>query len=403
MASFDAAAAEFAGKALGTFWTLFFAASVAADLDLLPGVSARLRLFAARGKQADAVPSSPSAPAHPARGVEVVGSARLVRALLRRRHRVQRVRARARAGCRAHLGGTRGRDARVVPLPSARRAAFPGDGVRREAPRGRAHAPRGLPGRRFLLRRRAGDARDARNETRGVRDRSRRAREGARGGDAREVCLRERRRRGADAFHVGAARFVAFRRRVSRHPGSGHRFDPRSAPRARSRARWQARPCPLRASRASPRAPPPSRSGPGEASAVPPTSGAAARDAASDGDDAGDAREDRSRTRLSFGTKLRRFDNSRRDVGRLHTRTKRTTPCLAATGSRWSRRRTTWRSAFCTRGWRSSPARARFRDWRPCWRRWAPTSRSRRGGRTRGTSRRSRVPEEQVGHGPGVL
>ena len=65
MASFDAAAAEFAGKALGTFWTLFFAASVAADLDLLPGVSARLRLFAARGKQADAVPSSPSAPAHP--------------------------------------------------------------------------------------------------------------------------------------------------------------------------------------------------------------------------------------------------------------------------------------------------------------------------------------------------
>ena len=65
MASFDAAAAEFAGKALGTFWTLFFAASVAADLDLLPGVSARLRLFAARGKQADAEPSSPSAPAHP--------------------------------------------------------------------------------------------------------------------------------------------------------------------------------------------------------------------------------------------------------------------------------------------------------------------------------------------------
>ena len=65
MASFDAAAAEFAGKALGTFWTLFFAASVAADLDLLPGVSARLRLFAARGKQADAEPSSPSAPADP--------------------------------------------------------------------------------------------------------------------------------------------------------------------------------------------------------------------------------------------------------------------------------------------------------------------------------------------------
>ena len=65
MASFDAAAAEFAGKALGTFWTLFFAASVAADLDLLPGVSARLRLFAARGKHADAEPSSPSAPADP--------------------------------------------------------------------------------------------------------------------------------------------------------------------------------------------------------------------------------------------------------------------------------------------------------------------------------------------------
>ena len=56
MASFDAAASEFAEKALGTFWTLFFAASVAADLDLLPGVSARLRLFAARGKQADAEP-----------------------------------------------------------------------------------------------------------------------------------------------------------------------------------------------------------------------------------------------------------------------------------------------------------------------------------------------------------
>jgi 3-oxo-5-alpha-steroid 4-dehydrogenase 3 len=63
MASLDAAAAEFAAKALGTFWTLFFAASVVADLDLLPGVSARLRAFAARGKQADAEPSSPSAPA----------------------------------------------------------------------------------------------------------------------------------------------------------------------------------------------------------------------------------------------------------------------------------------------------------------------------------------------------
>jgi 3-oxo-5-alpha-steroid 4-dehydrogenase 3 len=63
MASLDAAPAEFAAKALGTFWTLFFAASVVADLDLLPGVSARLRAFAARGKQADAEPSSPSAPA----------------------------------------------------------------------------------------------------------------------------------------------------------------------------------------------------------------------------------------------------------------------------------------------------------------------------------------------------
>ena len=63
MASLDAAAAEFAAKALGTFWTLFFAASVVADLDLLPGVSARLRAFATRGKQADAEPSSPSAPA----------------------------------------------------------------------------------------------------------------------------------------------------------------------------------------------------------------------------------------------------------------------------------------------------------------------------------------------------
>ena len=56
MASLDAAAAEFAAKALGTFWTLFFAASVVADIDLLPGVSARLRAFAARGKQADAEP-----------------------------------------------------------------------------------------------------------------------------------------------------------------------------------------------------------------------------------------------------------------------------------------------------------------------------------------------------------
>ena len=60
-ASFDAAVAEFAGKALGTFWTVFFAASVVADLDLLPGVSASLRVFATRGKQADAEPSSPSA------------------------------------------------------------------------------------------------------------------------------------------------------------------------------------------------------------------------------------------------------------------------------------------------------------------------------------------------------
>ena len=284
MASFDAAAAEFAGKALGTFWTLFFAASVAADLDLLPGVSARLRLFAARGKQADAVPSSPSSPAHPraaskwwvphawfahfyvvgiacnafvlahALAVEPISAEHaaatlascLFQAHVARRFLETAFVARHREGARMHLAGylvgVFYYVAAPVTLatPETRRAVC--ETVRVALAKALAEATRA----RFTS---------------------------ASGGDEAPTLSRRRAR---------SSLVAAPRHRIGASVRSS------SAPRSVSSALRRARvPCARRARRRRRRL----RARVGEASAVPPTSGAAARDAASDGDDAGDARE----------------------------------------------------------------------------------------------------------------
>ena len=302
MASFDAAAAEFAGKALGTFWTLFFAASVAADLDLLPGVSARLRLFAARGKQADAEPSSPSAPADPraaskwwvphawfahfyvvgiacnafvlahALAVEPISAEHaaatlascLFQAHVARRFLETAFVARHREGARMHLAGylvgvfyyvaapvtfatpeTTRAVCETVRVALAKALA--------EAARASGSASGGdeAPTRFFFASPRVGAAvRSSLGTARSVSS----ALAGAPVSVARVAA-------GAAAFALGSAKQARCHRLLARL---------RETPRATETTR---------ATRA----------------------------------------KDRSRTRLSFGTKLRRFDNSRRDVGRLHT------------------------------------------------------------------------------------
>ena len=318
MASFDAAAAEFAGKALGTFWTLFFAASVAADLDLLPGVSARLRLFAARGKQADAEPSSPSAPADPraaskwwvphawfahfyvvgiacnafvlahALAVEPISAEHaaatlascLFQAHVARRFLETAFVARHREGARMHLAGylvgvfyyvaapvtfatpetTRAvcetvRVALAKALAEATRARFTSASGGDEAPTLFTSA-RAL--RRFPSPRFAPPRIGA-----SVRSSLGTARSvsSALAGAPVSLARVARVAAGAAAFALGSAKQARCHRLLARL---------RETPRATETTR---------ATRA----------------------------------------KDRSRTRLSFGTKLRRFDNSRRDVGRLHT------------------------------------------------------------------------------------
>jgi len=251
MASFDAAAAEFAGKALGTFWTLFFAASVAADLDLLPGVSARLRLFAARGKQADAEPSSPSAPADPRAASKwwvphawfahfyVVGIA-------------------CNAFVLAHALA-------VEPISAEHAAATLASCLFQ------AHVARRFLETAFVARHREGARMHLAGYLVGVFYYVAAPVTFATPETTRAVC---------ETVRVALAKALAKAVRASGSASGGveapTRFffaSPRfawfgaavrsslSAPRARSRARWQARPCPSRASRASPRAPPPSRSG----------------------------------------------------------------------------------------------------------------------------------------------
>ena len=311
MASFDAAAAEFAGKALGTFWTLFFAASVAADLDLLPGVSARLRLFAARGKQADAEPSSPSAPAHPraaskwwvphawfahfyvvgiacnafvlahALAVEPISAEHaaatlascLFQAHVARRFLETAFIARHREGARMHLAGylvgvfyyvaapvtfatpetTRAvcetvRVAFAKALAEAARASGSASGGDEAPTRFFFASPRFAPPR-FGAAVRSSLSLTARSVS------------SALAGAPVSVARVARVAAGAAAFALGSAKQARCHRLLARL---------RETPRATETTR---------ATRA----------------------------------------KDRSRTRLSFGTKLRRFDNSRRDVGRLHT------------------------------------------------------------------------------------